>query len=86
MMSPSLPCVFPEILAAGTNRGRIALWRMVSQPNTKTDTKAQWKLQTPTEIEGNVTQLQVHYFTTVPHYTTVLHYTVLKLCDDSGTV
>uniref|UniRef100_A0A4W5Q9V8 Intraflagellar transport 140 n=1 Tax=Hucho hucho TaxID=62062 RepID=A0A4W5Q9V8_9TELE len=51
-------CTAKEILAAGTNRGRIALWRMVSQPNTRTDTKAQWKLQTPTEIEGNVTQLQ----------------------------
>uniref|UniRef100_A0A8C8CN11 Intraflagellar transport protein 140 homolog n=1 Tax=Oncorhynchus tshawytscha TaxID=74940 RepID=A0A8C8CN11_ONCTS len=44
-------CTAKEILAAGTNRGRIALWRMVSQPNTRTDTKAQWKLQTPTEIE-----------------------------------
>uniref|UniRef100_A0A673Y600 Intraflagellar transport 140 n=1 Tax=Salmo trutta TaxID=8032 RepID=A0A673Y600_SALTR len=51
-------CTAKEILAAGTNRGRIALWRMVSQPNTRTGTKAQWKLQTPTEIEGNVTQLQ----------------------------
>lgn len=50
--------VFLEILAAGTNHGRIAMWRMVVHPD-RGDTKAQWKLQTPTEIEGNVTQLQV---------------------------
>ncbi|XP_071318478.1 intraflagellar transport protein 140 homolog [Trachinotus anak] len=52
-------CAGKEILAAGTSHGRIALWRMVVQPGrSKDDTKAQWKLQTPTEIQGNVTQLQ----------------------------
>ncbi|XP_069011880.1 intraflagellar transport protein 140 homolog [Embiotoca jacksoni] len=52
-------CAGKEILAAGTNHGRIAMWRMVVQPGmTRGDTKAQWKLQTPTEIQGNVTQLQ----------------------------
>ncbi|KAM6951358.1 intraflagellar transport protein 140 homolog [Aplochiton taeniatus] len=51
-------CAGKEILAAGTNLGRVALWKMVAQANSRTDTKAQWKLQTPTEIEGNVTQLQ----------------------------
>lgn len=51
---------FSEILAAGTSHGRIALWRMVVQPGSnRGDTKAQWKLQTPTEIQGNVVQLQV---------------------------
>lgn len=51
---------FTEILAAGTSHGRIAMWRMVVQPgNSRGDSKAQWKLQTPTEIEGNITQLQV---------------------------
>lgn len=50
----------PEILAAGTSHGRIAMWKMVVQPGgSRGDTKAQWKLQTPTEIEGNVIQLQV---------------------------
>ena len=49
-----------EILAGGTSHGRIAMWRMVAQPgSSKGDTNAQWKLQTPTEIEGNVTQIQV---------------------------
>lgn len=49
-----------EMLAAGTSLGRVALWRMVTQPgSSKTDTSVQWKLQTPTEIQGNVTQLQV---------------------------
>ncbi|XP_040922911.1 intraflagellar transport protein 140 homolog [Toxotes jaculatrix] len=52
-------CAGKEILAAGTSHGRIAIWRMVAQPrSSKGDTKAQWKLQTPTEIEGNVSQLQ----------------------------
>ncbi|XP_023267040.1 intraflagellar transport protein 140 homolog isoform X1 [Seriola lalandi dorsalis] len=52
-------CTGKEILAAGTSHGRIAFWRMVAQPGgSKGDTKVQWKLQTPTEIQGNVTQLQ----------------------------
>ncbi|XP_035001907.2 intraflagellar transport protein 140 homolog isoform X2 [Hippoglossus stenolepis] len=52
-------CAAKEILAGGTSHGRIAMWRMVAQPgSSKGDTNAQWKLQTPTEIEGNVTQIQ----------------------------
>ncbi|KAG7227762.1 hypothetical protein INR49_013556 [Caranx melampygus] len=52
-------CAGKEILAAGTSHGRIAFWKMAVQPGgSKGDTKAQWKLQTPTEIQGNVTQLQ----------------------------
>ncbi|KAM3592216.1 uncharacterized protein V6R79_014947 [Siganus canaliculatus] len=52
-------CAAKEILAAGTTNGRIAMWRMIIQPGSnKGDTKTQWKLQPPTEIEGNVTQLQ----------------------------
>ncbi|XP_029977413.1 intraflagellar transport protein 140 homolog isoform X2 [Sphaeramia orbicularis] len=50
-------CSGKEIITAGTNHGRIAMWRMVVQPG-RGDNKAQWKLQPPTEIEGNVTQLQ----------------------------
>uniref|UniRef100_A0A672G7J5 Intraflagellar transport 140 homolog (Chlamydomonas) n=1 Tax=Salarias fasciatus TaxID=181472 RepID=A0A672G7J5_SALFA len=52
-------CAGKEILAAGTSHGRIAMWRMVVQPgSSRGDSKAQWKLQTPTEVHGNVTQLQ----------------------------
>uniref|UniRef100_A0A8C5ELC1 Intraflagellar transport 140 homolog (Chlamydomonas) n=1 Tax=Gouania willdenowi TaxID=441366 RepID=A0A8C5ELC1_GOUWI len=49
-----------KVIAAGTSHGRIAMWRMVVQPGSSSrgDVKAQWKLQTPTEIDGNVTQLQ----------------------------
>uniref|UniRef100_A0A3Q0REE4 Intraflagellar transport 140 n=1 Tax=Amphilophus citrinellus TaxID=61819 RepID=A0A3Q0REE4_AMPCI len=52
-------CAGKEILAAGTTNGRIAMWRMVVQSASyRGETKAQWKLQTPTEIGGNVTQLE----------------------------
>ncbi|KAK5601789.1 hypothetical protein CRENBAI_020358 [Crenichthys baileyi] len=58
-------CASREILAAGTSHGHIAMWKMVMQPSSnsssssyRTDTKALWKLQMPTEINGNVTQLQ----------------------------
>ncbi|XP_041829697.1 intraflagellar transport protein 140 homolog [Melanotaenia boesemani] len=51
-------CAAKEILAAGTSQGRIAMWKTVVQPNIRVDTKTLWKLQTPTEIAGNVTQLQ----------------------------
>uniref|UniRef100_A0A8C5EMS2 Intraflagellar transport 140 homolog (Chlamydomonas) n=1 Tax=Gouania willdenowi TaxID=441366 RepID=A0A8C5EMS2_GOUWI len=53
-------CARKEVIAAGTSHGRIAMWRMVVQPGSSSrgDVKAQWKLQTPTEIDGNVTQLQ----------------------------
>ncbi|XP_035468905.1 intraflagellar transport protein 140 homolog [Scophthalmus maximus] len=52
-------CAGKEILAAGTSHGRIAMWRMVAQPRgSKGDSNALWKLQTPTEIQGNITQIQ----------------------------
>ncbi|CAK6964174.1 intraflagellar transport protein 140 homolog isoform X1 [Scomber scombrus] len=51
-------CAGKEILAAGTSHGRIAMWRMVQPDNNRGDNKTQWKLQTPTETEGNVTQIQ----------------------------
>ncbi|XP_068452167.1 intraflagellar transport protein 140 homolog, partial [Clinocottus analis] len=52
-------CAAKEMLTAGTSHGRIAMWKMVVQAGgSRGDTKAQWKLQTPTEIEGNVIQLQ----------------------------
>ncbi|KAG8009125.1 hypothetical protein GBF38_011739 [Nibea albiflora] len=52
-------CAEKEILAGGTSHGRIAIWKMVVLPgSSRGGNKAQWKLQTPTEIQGNVTQLQ----------------------------
>ncbi len=48
-----------EVLAAGTSRGRVALWHMVTVSDQKGDTKIHWKLQTPAEVEGNISQLQV---------------------------
>ncbi|KAJ8399837.1 hypothetical protein AAFF_G00405670 [Aldrovandia affinis] len=51
-------CAAKDILAAGTSRGRIAMWRKVSLSNHGAEARDQWKLQTPTEFEGNITQLQ----------------------------
>ncbi|KAG7492049.1 hypothetical protein MATL_G00010380 [Megalops atlanticus] len=51
-------CAAKDILAAGTSRGRIAMWRKGSASSHRVDTQSQWKLQTPTEVEGNITQLQ----------------------------
>ncbi|XP_074475359.1 intraflagellar transport protein 140 homolog [Sebastes fasciatus] len=52
-------CAGKEILAAGTSQGRIAMWKMVVQlGGSRGEAKDQWKLQTPTEIQGNVIQLQ----------------------------
>ncbi|KAK9953000.1 hypothetical protein ABG768_017026 [Culter alburnus] len=51
-------CTSKQVLAAGTSRGRVALWHMVTVSDQKGDSKTQWKLQTPAEVEGNITQLQ----------------------------
>ncbi|XP_041073639.1 intraflagellar transport protein 140 homolog isoform X1 [Polyodon spathula] len=51
-------CTAKGILAAGTSRGRIAMWRKVAVSNRKTEGRGQWKLQTPAELEGNIIQLQ----------------------------
>lgn len=50
------------LLAAGTNKGRIAMWRKASgssQSIQALENKEKWKLQAPTELEGNITQLKV---------------------------
>uniref|UniRef100_A0A673FYQ4 Intraflagellar transport protein 140 homolog n=1 Tax=Sinocyclocheilus rhinocerous TaxID=307959 RepID=A0A673FYQ4_9TELE len=47
-----------KLLAAGTSRGRVALWHMVTVSDQQGDTKIHWKLQTPAEVEGNISQLQ----------------------------
>ena len=49
------------LLAAGTNKGRVALWKkMPKYPcGRAVEGKDLWSLQTPTELEGNITQIQV---------------------------
>ncbi|XP_016380630.1 intraflagellar transport protein 140 homolog [Sinocyclocheilus rhinocerous] len=51
-------CTSKQVLAAGTSRGRVALWHMVTVSDQQGDTKIHWKLQTPAEVEGNISQLQ----------------------------
>ncbi|TRY92904.1 hypothetical protein DNTS_005716, partial [Danionella cerebrum] len=51
-------CSSKQVLAAGTSRGHVALWNMVTIKDKKGESKTQWKLQTPAEVEGNITQLQ----------------------------
>ncbi|MGH0149767.1 UNVERIFIED_CONTAM: hypothetical protein FKN15_049586 [Acipenser sinensis] len=51
-------CTVKGILAAGTSRGRIAMWQKVAVSNEKMEGRDQWKLQTPAQLEGNVIQLQ----------------------------
>ncbi|KAK4813526.1 hypothetical protein QYF61_009252 [Mycteria americana] len=48
---------------AGTNKGRIAMWRKAagSDQNIRAlEGKEKWKLQAPTELEGNVTQIKIN--------------------------
>ncbi|KAL8175170.1 UNVERIFIED_CONTAM: hypothetical protein K2H54_015043, partial [Gekko kuhli] len=48
-------------LSAGTNKGRVAMWRRVhvsSQSSWSSEGKERWKLQAPTELEGNITQIK----------------------------
>ncbi|XP_048847908.1 intraflagellar transport protein 140 homolog isoform X2 [Brienomyrus brachyistius] len=60
----SLNCVSysaaKDIVAAGTSKARIAMWKNVAlaNQNQRPESLCEWKLQTPTEVEGNVTQLQ----------------------------
>ncbi|KAM7151135.1 intraflagellar transport protein 140 homolog isoform 2-T3 [Macrochelys suwanniensis] len=54
-------CTVKGLLAAGTNKGRIAMWRKASVSNQSTwalEGKDRWKRQTPTELEGNITQIK----------------------------
>ncbi|XP_067291267.1 intraflagellar transport protein 140 homolog isoform X2 [Pseudorasbora parva] len=51
-------CTSKQVLAAGTSMGRVALWHMLTVRDPKGDTKTQWKLQTPAEVEGNISLLQ----------------------------
>ncbi|XP_010134604.1 PREDICTED: intraflagellar transport protein 140 homolog [Buceros rhinoceros silvestris] len=54
-------CSGKGLLAAGTNKGRVAMWRRAAGSDQSTralEGKEKWKLQPPTELEGNVTQIQ----------------------------
>uniref|UniRef100_A0A8C3C4F6 Intraflagellar transport protein 140 homolog n=1 Tax=Cairina moschata TaxID=8855 RepID=A0A8C3C4F6_CAIMO len=54
-------CSAKGLLAAGTNKGRIAMWRKASGSSQSTqalENKEKWKLQAPTELEGNITQIK----------------------------
>nr|XP_021492824.1 intraflagellar transport protein 140 homolog isoform X2 [Meriones unguiculatus] len=53
-------CKAKGLLAAGTNKGRVAMWKKV--PNFPSgrgvEGKDMWALQTPTELDGNITQIK----------------------------
>ncbi|XP_065539645.1 intraflagellar transport protein 140 homolog isoform X5 [Lathamus discolor] len=53
-------CSAKGLLAAGTNKGRIAMWRKAagSDQGTQASEGKKWKLQAPTELEGSVTQIK----------------------------
>ncbi|NXI44534.1 IF140 protein, partial [Galbula dea] len=54
-------CSAKGLLAAGTNKGRIAMWRKAAGANQSIQAmegKEKWKLQAPTELEGNITQIK----------------------------
>ncbi|KAG8433191.1 hypothetical protein GDO86_017467 [Hymenochirus boettgeri] len=51
-------CSAKAILAAGTSKGRVAMWSKQSQKSVRSDGKDIWKLQTPTELEENILQIQ----------------------------
>ncbi|KAM5198317.1 intraflagellar transport protein 140 homolog isoform 1-T4 [Hipposideros larvatus] len=53
-------CEVKGLLAAGTDKGRVAMWRKVPGPQSSRggEGKDKWTLQTPTELEGNITQIK----------------------------
>ncbi|XP_072204939.1 intraflagellar transport protein 140 homolog [Excalfactoria chinensis] len=52
-------CSAKGLLAAGTNKGRVAMWRNASVSSQSTgEGKEKWKLQASTELEGNITQIK----------------------------
>ncbi|XP_071976358.1 intraflagellar transport protein 140 homolog isoform X2 [Engystomops pustulosus] len=52
-------CPAKAILAAGTSRGKVAMWSKVpdGRKSLRSEGKECWKLNTPTELEGNITQI-----------------------------
>nr|XP_060642367.1 intraflagellar transport protein 140 homolog isoform X1 [Anolis sagrei ordinatus]XP_060642368.1 intraflagellar transport protein 140 homolog isoform X1 [Anolis sagrei ordinatus] len=54
-------CSAKGLLSGGTDKGRIAMWRKTSLSSQNTwslEGKDKWKLQAPTELEGNIIQIQ----------------------------
>ncbi|XP_069343215.1 intraflagellar transport protein 140 homolog [Eulemur rufifrons] len=53
-------CKAKGLLAAGTDKGRVAMWRKAPGPPSSRggEGKDRWTLQTPTELEGNITQIK----------------------------
>ncbi|XP_072337471.1 LOW QUALITY PROTEIN: intraflagellar transport protein 140 homolog [Scyliorhinus torazame] len=54
-------CESKGIIAAGTSKGQVALWRKTvvnSLSGCKIDGKDQWKLQAPIDLEGNIIQIK----------------------------
>ncbi|XP_055564454.1 intraflagellar transport protein 140 homolog isoform X2 [Falco cherrug] len=54
-------CSAKGLLAAGTNKGRIAMWKKAAGSNQSIralEGKDRWNLQAPTELEGNVSQIK----------------------------
>ncbi|XP_019503997.1 PREDICTED: intraflagellar transport protein 140 homolog [Hipposideros armiger] len=53
-------CEVKGLLAAGTDKGRVAMWRKVPGPQSSrgVEGKDKWTLQTPTELEGNIAQIK----------------------------
>ncbi|XP_039102700.1 intraflagellar transport protein 140 homolog [Hyaena hyaena] len=53
-------CKVKGLLAAGTDKGRVAMWRKVPAPPSSrvAEGKDRWTLQTHNELEGNITQIK----------------------------
>ncbi|XP_030877771.1 intraflagellar transport protein 140 homolog [Leptonychotes weddellii] len=67
-------CKAKGLLAAGTDKGRVAMWRKLPGPQSSrvAEGKDRWTLQTPTELEGNITQIKtdvviLSFFVTEEH-------------------
>nr|XP_051686227.1 intraflagellar transport protein 140 homolog isoform X2 [Oryctolagus cuniculus] len=53
-------CAVKGLLAAGTDRGRVAMWKRVPGPLSSrwVDGKDRWALQSPAELEGDIRQVE----------------------------
>ncbi|NXO80980.1 IF140 protein, partial [Sitta europaea] len=54
-------CSAKGVLAAGTSKGRVAMWKKAAGSDQSTwasEGKEKWKFQASTELEGNVTQIK----------------------------
>ncbi|NWI54569.1 IF140 protein, partial [Calyptomena viridis] len=54
-------CSAKGLLAAGTSKGRVAMWRKTARSDQSTcasEGKEKWKFQASTELEGNITQIK----------------------------